>query len=192
MRQLLILSIPINNVILDGARLGTKLFEVLKFDCKPFSLYKGRSEEALAEVAPYLVALKEKPEFDKWLFENGWGNSWGIFISSNASFEELHKHFRKFLLVKTEDAQELYFRYYDPRVLRSFLLTCTSDQLTEFFGPVQKYIMEDEDPNYALIFSLEYGLLKRNRINLTQGIEYSLLPAEKERKNTVIDSDTIV
>ena len=32
------------------------------------------------------------------------------------------------------DDEALYFRFYDPRVLESFLPTCSEEQLDEFFG----------------------------------------------------------
>ncbi|HRO43103.1 MAG TPA: DUF4123 domain-containing protein, partial [Flavipsychrobacter sp.] len=73
---------------------------------------------------------------------------------------ELHKHFRKFLLVKTEDEQELYFRFYDPRVLRIFLPTCDQGQIREFFGAVDYFLMEDEDPEFAIRYWHENGILR--------------------------------
>ena len=124
------------------------------------SLYKGRSEEDLADVAPYLFDLKNGSEFEKWYAEFGWGNSWGLIVKSEFLFEETYRHFRKFLMVKTENDEQLYFRFYDPRVLRIFLPTCDENQLKEFFGPVEHFICEDEDPEFALVFSFEKNTLK--------------------------------
>jgi hypothetical protein len=67
-------------------------------------------------------------------------------------------------MIKTEDDQQLYFRFYDPRVLRIFLPTCDENQLREFFGPIEQFICEDEDPEFALVFSFEKNNLKTQRI----------------------------
>ena len=69
-------------------------------------------------------------------------------------------------MVLTEDGKTLYFRFYDPRVLRMFLPTCAPEQLAEFFGPVESFYVEDEDPARALRFSLEAGALKTETVDL--------------------------
>ena len=46
--------------------------------------------------------------------------------------------------VADEDGQTFFFRFYDPRVLRAFLPTCSPSQLTDFFGPVRAMIVESE------------------------------------------------
>ncbi len=146
--------------ILDAARIFGELNTAKKLQTNFLSLYQGRSEELLSSVAPYLFPYKNNTEFGSWLMDRGWGNSWGIFIVSQKSMEDLHKHFRKFLMVQTEDGQELYFRFYDPRVLRVFLPTCDSVQLRDFFGPIESFIVEDMDPNRLLVFSFDGSRLK--------------------------------
>lgn len=166
--------------LLDAAQMQEAFSKLYEPPVGAISLYKGRSEEEFAEIAPYLVRCESGSEFSVWLFENGWGKSWGVFIDSKATMEELHKHFRKFLLVQTEEGEELYFRFYDPRVLRIFLPTCSRDQLLEFFGPVQKYICEGEDPNEALLFSLSNGLLVQNTLKLKNEADVTVKIEEKE------------
>jgi hypothetical protein len=66
----------------------------------------------------------------------------------------LYKHLRKFLIVQSEEGKEMYFRYYDPRVLRVFLPTCEPAQLKEFFGPIEAFLAENEQGllvEYALV-----------------------------------------
>jgi hypothetical protein len=90
----------------------------------------------------------------EWILDNGWGDSWGIFMTSSDSLENLRRHFRHFLLVQDEDGKELYFRFYDPRVLRVYLLTCTVEEARQFFGPVDSFLVENEDAQELLRFSL--------------------------------------
>jgi len=42
--------------------------------------------------------------------------------------------------------KKVLFRFYDPRVLRVFLPTCTSKEVLEFFGPITRYVLEGEEP----------------------------------------------
>src|SRR5262249_7471285 len=48
---------------------------------------------------------------------------------------------------------ELYFRFYDPRVLRTFLPACTGAETKRFFGPVGIYLMETENGEAISLFS---------------------------------------
>ncbi|MDZ4822271.1 MAG: DUF4123 domain-containing protein [Flavobacteriales bacterium] len=155
--------------ILDAARIFGELDTAQQLQTNFLSLYMGQSEELLSSVAPYLFAYQPDSEFGKWLLEKGWGNSWGMFVETTVSLEDLRKHFRKFLLVKTEDGKELYFRFYDPRVLRIFLPTCDKAQVKEFFGPVKQFMLEDEDPAFALRYWLENFELKSARFEAKEG-----------------------
>jgi len=118
-------------------------------------LYGEDIPEALAKVSPYLVRLQPEANFTAWLISEGWGNSWGIFLESSASLETLRKHFREFLKVDDEEGKELFFRYYDPRVLRAYLPTCDESEAQTFFGPVRSFLLENEDASEVLKYS--YG-----------------------------------
>ena len=96
----------VNNILLDAARLENRLDEAKELNQSHSSLYKGRSEEDLSAVAPYLFTYQRGSEYVKWFIENCWGGACGVLISSKYSFEEIYKHFRKFLLVKTEEGEE--------------------------------------------------------------------------------------
>jgi len=79
-------------------------------------LYDEPLAQPMREVAPYLIRLQPWHRDTSWLFERGWGQSWGIFLESTASGDELRRHFRRFLLVRSQNGRSLYFRYYDPRL----------------------------------------------------------------------------
>jgi hypothetical protein len=108
-------------------------------------LYEGDSEKFLSVVAPWLFDFDPASDFASWIANNAQSNDWGIFLRSTAEPIKVYRHLRKFLIVSTEDGRELYFRFYDPRVLRVFLPTCDSEQLKEFFGPIDAFIAEDEN-----------------------------------------------
>jgi hypothetical protein len=118
-------------------------------------LYQGPTAEALWFVAPYLARCERDSPFFSWLTEFGWGQSWGIFAAAAVDLASLRQHFRKLLLVKMEDDEaDFYFRFYDPRVLRSYLPTCTSEEAVEFFGPIRAYVTEDEQAASGLSFEV--------------------------------------
>jgi hypothetical protein len=155
---------PPNYIILDAALMDESLEMANSLNQENLCLFSGKKEEYLKGVSPYLYSFTKNSEFELWYSSKGWGHSWGILITTNILFAELYKHFRKLIIVKTDDASELYFRFYDPRVLRVFLPTCYQDQLIEFFGPVEKFICEDENPDFALIFSIQNGKLKTDKM----------------------------
>lgn len=142
--------------LLDGARIFGEMDTAKRLQPEFLSLYMGENDEKLKLVAPYLFSYQAQSEFENWFLENGWGNSWGIFIETTANLQELRTHLRKFLFVKSESGKDLYFRYYDPRVLRIFLPTCSEEQLQFFFGPIKKIICEDK----AGLLALQFGFLE--------------------------------
>jgi hypothetical protein len=132
--------------ILDAAR-DERIFEVLK-ECVDDSknLYEGPKGDSLAEVAPHLVKFRADSHLLELVVREGWGASWGIFFSWADSAKELRRHLRRFLIVEDEQTRKrLYFRFYDPRVLRTFLPTCTVRQLGELFGDIDALLLEGED-----------------------------------------------
>jgi len=131
-------------------------------DIESVCLYEGEQAVELEDVAPYLIRLYKDNPFTEWLFNTGWGKNWGIFVQSPAGLEELACHFRCFLKVYDEEGTPLMFRYYDPRVLRVYLPTCTEAELSYVFGPVERYIVERWEENEVVDFCFEDGRLLSN------------------------------
>ncbi len=129
--------------ILDAAADPSIYDDVLASGVTYRCLYTGDIPVELAAVAPYLVRLERNDPFTRLLIHNCWGKSWGIFFTSTAFFEGVHRHFRRFLKVRDEEGKSLYFRYYDPRVLRVYLPTCDRSELFFVFGPVRRFFAED-------------------------------------------------
>src|SRR4029077_13178445 len=129
--------------ILDGAREPSVLKVLVESGAERQSLFEGAPGAQLAHFAPYLVGLTSDSPLIETLARQAWGKSWGIFLTCELPLQEMRKHFRHFLTVKTAEGQA-YFRFYDPRVLRLFLPTCLPQEIDAIFGPVKYYLMEDE------------------------------------------------
>jgi len=153
-------------VILDAARDESVYKKIQEAGHKDSCLYSGMRAQALAEVAPYLIPLKREDPFTEWVFNLGWGNSWGIFLESPATLEQLKRHFQSFIIVSTEDGKSIYFRFYDPRILRVYLPTCRRRELQTFFGPVKSYWLEDMDGALMEFRCTQDFKLTKNVINL--------------------------
>ena len=149
--------------VLDGARDPNIWWMVDRSSLQHACLYAGSLSTQLERAAPYLVQL----EFDEAqtirLLNRGWGQSWGILLQSNATLNVLQRHLRRFLIVGGPAGKPLLFRYYDPRVMRVFLPTCSSSQLDELFGPIDRILTEGASAEQLLEFRLDAGKQKLQR-----------------------------
>ena len=154
--------------VLDGASIPDLLQQLYELQPESVCLYRGELEPDMAEVAPYLVKLKQDSDFTDWLIEKGWGEHWGIYALSHESMSAMRRHFRAFLVVYTPENKPVYFRYYDPRVMRVYLPTCNVEELSKVFGPVEHYLLEDVDAKTALRFRNDSGELRREKLSLLE------------------------
>jgi hypothetical protein len=161
-----------NFLILDAAIAEGNINSAIALNKNYKSLIKSKSEDELESVAPYLFSMnKSTIDFSNWFFGVGWNKNWGVLVFSNASFEDVYNHFCKYLIVTNDDKQEVYFRFYDPRVLRIILLSFDTKQLTSFFGPLSAFVVEDEDEGFVLKFSLFNNQLQTIKITKEEFFE---------------------
>ena len=149
-------------VVVDAAREGVAADLLQPSRLRYQQLFEGQVPDPSAAHIPVLVELGQASAlgvgtdtqiFLENLLRSGWGKSWGIFCTSLSTFEDLLGHFRSFLPMRTGEQLPLYFRFYDPRVLRAFLPTCEPQELRAIFGPVASYVVESERPDMMLAFS---------------------------------------
>jgi len=157
---------PRQNVwmILDGAR-SIEIFRMLlachlEYAC----LYSGALTPELEIAAPYLVQLDHGYRDTHQFIQRAWGNSWGVFLRSETSFKKLRRHLRGFLIVRDEQGRRLVFRYYDPRVLRVYLPTCTTSELRTVFGPIECFWTEGGSAEEILEFNLREKTLEQTSL----------------------------
>lgn len=109
------------------------------------SLHDGVEAVTTADIGPYLVRLEGDSGLLGRLIEEGWGHSWGVYFTSKAAFRDVRAHLQQLFFVKIkEDDRILQFRFYDPRVLRVFLPTCTVRQESEIYKEIERFVCEGE------------------------------------------------
>lgn len=109
------------------------------------SPFRGLPEEKYWALAPYLVEVDE--ETFEWIRGNLWsGASWGILLESARTVEDLRRHFRPWVVVEDPNGDEMYFRFYDAEVLRTFLASATFQETLDLFGPVTRFFGVYDEP----------------------------------------------
>ncbi len=149
--------------VLDGASVQGLLGKMHELRPESVCLYRGELQPDIAEVAPYLVKLDSKSEFTQWVLKEGWGQHWGIFVLTHSDLHTVRQHLRRFLTVHDESGKPMYFRFYDPRVMRVYLPTCNASELGQLFGPVEAFVTEGEEPAEALRFQVANGALQTGK-----------------------------
>ncbi|AKT38846.1 DUF4123 domain-containing protein [Chondromyces crocatus] len=133
--------------VVDGAR-DTRILGILREHVERLqSLYDGLKGEVMEEIAPYLVGPMQPDSqlLDRLVLE-GWGKRWGIWCTSDEPFVEVRRHWRRFLMVDLEESGErVYFRFYDPGVLRVFWGTCDQAQLSSLSADLTAIFVEAKD-----------------------------------------------
>lgn len=121
-------------------------------------LYGTELPRALATVAPYLVALSSSHPFSGYFARYGRGHNWGVMLRSTAPMDDLAEHFAAMIRARLPEGREVLFRFYDPRVLRAYLPTCTQEELDVVFGPVDAFLIERGDGSWR-VYRREQGKL---------------------------------
>lgn len=146
--------------VLDGAR-DARIHAALRDSRLEFRcLYSGKLHPALEAAAPQLVELLPGHRFTERLVDEGFGRAWGVFLRIEDP-ANLRHHLRKFLKVRDEEGRRLLFRWYDPRVLRVYLPTCTADELRQVFGPIDAWLAEDEAGDGLVEFRFDGRALRQ-------------------------------
>jgi hypothetical protein len=114
-------------------------------------LFAGPLSPALRAAAPHLVHLAPDVRFTRDWLQHGWGHSWGVLTIAppDVTLQQLRQHLRTLLRVRDDTGRTLMFRFYDPRVLRAYLPTCTATETLQVFGPVHQFVCEPGPANGA-------------------------------------------
>lgn len=132
--------------VLDGASIPDLRERLAAHRRQHTCLFAGDIPDDVVWRAPHLVELERDDALTGFLTVEAWGRHPGIVaaVPATVRFPQVRKHFKGFLRVRDPDDRPLLFRYYDPRVLRVYLPTCTPSEAALVFGPVVAYAMESD------------------------------------------------
>jgi len=151
--------------VLDAARESRLPAFLQAFGAQHVPLFERESGNPKDGV-PYVALLPKRSQLWPVLMKEGWGKNWGIYFNSDADLATVCEHLRRMLTVKDDDDRWLYFRFYDPRVLRVIIPACTPEESANFFGPISRFVMEGDDLDNPLQFR---GTPPLARTDLDQG-----------------------
>jgi len=154
--------------VVDGAQDLALAFEAkCQYGWEIVNLFEGPMANAAASVAPYIVPIHSDSGYlQNWA--RHWGRNAGILLTTAAAPEPLRAHLRRIFIAQDEQNQQYFFRYYDPRVLCTYLPTCTASELAVFFGPIRSLLAEDPTGESLLCFSRGSAGLITNKIGPDQ------------------------
>lgn len=160
--------------VLDAARDPRILALLQEHKLQYAWLFGQGTPPELMTFAPYLVPLPKGCAALEPLVDAGWTQHWGIYLSSPHTAWEVLAFLRRLLLVDQPDGQRALFRFYDPRVLRTFLTVSEPWQWPYLFGTVKSYVMPGAEPQTAAVFThagngVEFCALSLQEVEATHG-----------------------
>jgi hypothetical protein len=96
------------------------------------SLFDGYAAAKYVAIAPWLVGLDS--ERLAWLLQTPPGTPWGVLVESTADPRALRRQLQGALMARFPDGKSAFFRFYDPRILASFLAAATPPELAAIYG----------------------------------------------------------
>ncbi len=122
-------------------------------------LFGGKLDPGVVRASPHLVRLQDESKLAQAWGREGVGQNWGIKCIADASFGDVRRHFRNLLQIELPDGQVGLFRFWDPRVWRVYLPTCSPPDLQQWFSAVDEYLCEAPNASGTLSYSMRDGLL---------------------------------
>ncbi|MGL4860627.1 MAG: DUF4123 domain-containing protein [Enterobacteriaceae bacterium] len=123
--------------IIDGPNEEGLLPMLEQFSPPASCLYADPVQPELVALAPYLLQVTD--EVKAWL--DGRETPWGFYFTSYETMKLLRQHWRKYLQIQIPAHDKpVYFRFYDPRVLWTFLEAIELWQQHLFLKPVRTMI----------------------------------------------------
>lgn len=104
----------------------------LSQDAQP--LFAPTLDVDILSVGPWITNVARIPELEPAIDAQYSSAPWGYFVETTVDIVSLRRAFRRYNYVKIPDREApVLFRYWDPRVMRSFLSVATKEQFTVLF-----------------------------------------------------------
>lgn len=149
-------------------------------------LFKTEDTPALANVSPWIVSLEGDDRFVQNLFTKSsypshlWGSDGVIFLTSSAKLDDLWRMLRRFTRVSDERGRWYFWRFWDARVLLSFLGE------RDFSPMAQQFLQSHQRLSSATVFILPQenavSLIELHRPRTELGAEESAMLTDQDRQ----------
>lgn len=151
--------------IVDGSRQPMVIPAALDAYSSNFRcLYSGNALAEFGDNAAWVVELKLGESTLNWLVTHGLNRRWAIFATSQLEISAFIRHLKKFTVTVGPDGRTLFFRFYDPHVLRQYLPVFDERQTQLLFSGVGDLFLEDTSGRNALI---KYDLGDDGTLNMS-------------------------
>lgn len=114
--------------ILDAAKI-TNLPEMLEDSGLDYRcLFQGKAHDALKNVAPWIVQLRDGNSFARTLFTRSdaywhlWDDEPGIYLRSRQTLDDLWRHLRKLTRVPDQDGKSHFFQFWNHHLLVAWMV----------------------------------------------------------------------
>lgn len=154
---------------------GTKL---RRLQAEYISLFDLSKESHISKYGPLLIPIRPErgasaPVVAALLqaMSHGWTVSW---LSSKLDMGKLAEHLAGYLNGVMEDGSEVLVRYYDPRLLASFLSSPDENKKHSLLTPVNTWSYWDRELNFITI--------QGDNLEESDGVKDTLIPLHTQRK----------
>jgi hypothetical protein len=155
--------------VVDTARDG-RLYDLVHDLPGSVCLFAGEMAAPLRHSSPYLVPLDQAEALlEKWR-SIGRGASWGMFLRSSQEPAWIRRRLRTFNLAKLPGGRTVLFRWWDPRVFRTYIPTCGPEDVENWFSGIQEIICESAEGLEFEAFRGVEGKLVRERVGEIIGL----------------------
>jgi hypothetical protein len=126
-------------LLLDGAQIENLPARLYSLDDSPVVewLYHATPYQAVFDVGPALVVLRTNSALEQ-AFTDHWQHDAGLLIESDAPMQLLAEHLRSLIHARVTGDTSMLFRYYDPRVMRHWLLALSPAEKDHLMGPISR------------------------------------------------------
>lgn len=129
--------------VIDAAQ-DPRLFDLIKQCSHHACLISGELDPTMARVLPWVVRFDvNEPLMQAWKV-HGQGANWGIMLQSPLDLWHVKVKLKKFLNAILPDGSLVIFRFYDPRVFRTYIQAASHDERELLFQSVSRYWIESE------------------------------------------------
>ena len=123
-------------------------------------LFAGKLDPVVRQASPFVVELSPGDPLSRLWRTQGWGQAWGILLSSSAGLPAVRRRLRHFTLARLPDGSgPVMFRFWDPRVLRVYMPLVEPAAAADWFKDIDRYIVETEDGSGSIRYALRNGAL---------------------------------